>query len=161
MQSRPRPDGSRRVSATRVIHAPPATIFGVLTDITLHPVIDGSGTVRRPISSTPTLVSGSRFSMGMRLGIPYRIANEVVEFEQDRLIAWRHLGHHRWRWELEPLDHDDHPEGSTRVTETFDWSTSRAPRLIELAGSPARNLTAIERTLELLDAFVTHREHAF
>lgn len=156
----PRQDGSRRVSASRVINVSAATIFKVLTDVTLHSVIDGSGTVQRPISSTPELVMGSKFSMGMRHGVPYRISNEVVEFEQDRLIAWRHLGHHRWRWELEPLDDDAYPEGSTRVTETFDWSTSRAPRLMELVGFPARNLVAIERTLELLDAFVTHRAHA-
>ena len=157
----PRSQGSRRVSASRVIGAPAPTIFKVLCDVSLHHVIDGSGTVRQPGPETPPLALGSKFSMSMKWGLPYRIANEVVEFEQDRLIAWRHIAQHRWRWELEPIDADEHPEGSTRVTETFDWSTSRAPRLIELAGFPARNLAAIERTLELLDAFVTHREHAF
>ena len=93
--------------------------------------------------------------MYMRLGLPYRIANEVVEFEPDRRIAWRHIGAHRWRYELTEV------EGGTEVTETFDWSTSHVPRVIELVGYPARNLAAIERTLELLDAFVTHRQHAF
>ncbi len=146
---------SRSVSASRVIDASPATIFGVLTDVTLHAVIDGSGRVRRPAATTPALELGSRFHMYMRLGIPYRIANEVVEFEQDRLIAWRHIGGHRWRYELDEVD------GGTEVTETFDWSTSHIPRVIERVGYPARNLAAIERTLELLDAFVTHREHAF
>ena len=146
---------SRSVSASRVIDASASTIFGVLTDVTLHPVIDGSGRVRRPAATTPSLELGSRFHMYMRLGVPYRIANEVVEYEQDRLIAWRHIGGHRWRYELAEV------EGGTEVTETFDWSTSRIPRVIELVGYPARNLAAIERTLELLDAFVTHREHAF
>ena len=146
---------SRSVSASRVIDAPATTVFGVLTDVTLHPVIDGSGCVRRPAATTPALEPGSRFHMYMRLGIPYRIANEVVEFEQDRRLAWRHIGGHRWRYELTEVD------GGTEVTETFDWSTSRIPRILEWVDYPARNLAAIERTLELLDAFVTHREHAF
>ena len=43
------------------------------------------------------------------------------EFEENRRIAWAHVGGHRWRYELEEVD------GGTRVTESFDWSTSRAP----------------------------------
>ena len=54
----------------------------------------------------------------------------MVEYERDRLIAWAHLGKHRWRYEL-----DDVPDG-TRITETFDWSFSVFPRLIEVAGYP-------------------------
>ena len=42
--------------------------------------------------------------MDMKKGAPYKIKNKVVEFEPDRLIAWRHVGLHRWRYELEP-DH--------------------------------------------------------
>jgi hypothetical protein len=85
--------------------------------------------------------------MDMKLGpLPYRISNTVVEFEADRRIAWAHVGGHRWRYELEPV------EGGTRVIETFDWSTAKAPRVIELMKYPAKNLTAIERTLERLVA---------
>ena len=40
--------------------------------------------------------------MDMKMGAPYKIKNKVVEFEQDRLIAWRHIGLHRWRYELTP-----------------------------------------------------------
>ena len=85
---------AKRTSVTRHLAASPAEVFSVLSDASLHPVIDGSGTVIDVRGSGDhRLVLGSRFGMKMRLGIPYRISNEVVEFEQDRLIAWRHPGH--------------------------------------------------------------------
>lgn len=139
---------------SRTIAATPAAIFAVLSDPSLHAVIDGSGTVQGAHSDERQLRLGSKFSMGMRMGVPYRISNEVVEFEQDRLIAWRHLGGHRWRYELRPVD------GGTEVTETFDWSTSRAPKGIELAGYPRRHIPNMERTLERLEAFLSHRSNA-
>lgn len=145
---------SRQVSVSRTIAATPAAIFAVLSDPSLHAVIDGSGTVQGAHSNERQLRLGSKFSMGMRMGVPYRISNEVVEFEQDRLIAWRHLGGHRWRYELRPVD------GGTEVTETFDWSTSRAPKGIELAGYPRRHVPNMERTLERLEAFLSHRSNA-
>lgn len=144
----------KRTWAAREIAATPKEIFAVLRDPSLHPVIDGSGTVKGVKGPQQQLSLGSRFRMRMRLGIPYVIAIEVVEFEEDRLIAWRHLGRHRWRYELEPTD------AGTLVTETFDWSTALSPRVIELAGFPTRHEGAIERTLERLDAFMTHRSHA-
>ncbi len=78
---------------------------------------------------TTRLEMGSRFGMSMKMGpLPYRMSNRVVEFEQDRLIAWAHFGKHRWRYELSPV------EGGCEVTETFDWSTARSPKFIESAG---------------------------
>ena len=141
--------GSRQVSVARVRAADPATIFAVLVDPAQHAVIDGSGTVQRAKGDDETLRMGSRFSMGMRIGMPYVIKNEVVEFEQDRLIAWQHLGRHRWRYRLEPT------EGGTRVIETFDWSTARFPLGIELLGYPSKHPAGMERTLERLDRLVT------
>ena len=83
--------------------------------------------------------------MSMKMGpLPYRMSNRVVEFEQDRLIAWAHFGKHRWRYELKPV------EGGCEVTETFDWSTAKFPPLIERVGFPKKNLVAIERTLDRL-----------
>ena len=70
----------------------------------------------------------------------------MVEVEDGRLIAWRHFYGHRWRWRLRDLG-----DGRTEVTETFDWSTSRFPRGIELGGFPARNRKGIEATLDRLE----------
>lgn len=145
---------ARRTSVTRVIPAAPDQVFAVVSDASLHPVIDGSSMVRGSTGKAEPLRLGSRFSMDMRLGLlPYRITNEVVEFEQDRLIAWCHPGRHRWRYELTPVEG---PDGSpaTEVTETFDWSTSLAPKVIELVGYPKRHEGNIERTLERLATYV-------
>jgi hypothetical protein len=141
----------RQVSTSRVIAADRQAIFDVLADPSLHPVIDGSGTVRDTQDGGPQrLAEGARFGMDMRLGVSYRILNTVVEFEEGRLIAWRHFHGHRWRYELE-----DVPEGGTRVTETFDWSGARSRLALEVAGIPARNLKGMRRTLENLERHVT------
>jgi hypothetical protein len=73
----------------------------------------------------------------------------VVEFEENRLIAWRHFAGHRWRWELEPVD-----ENTTRVTETFDYSTAAIGALYPLLGFPERNRKGIEETLRRLQEVV-------
>ncbi len=139
----------RTVSVERVIHASPQAIFDVLADPAMHPRLDGSGTVQNPESADPArLALGSRFGMHMRIFVPYRITSQVVEFEEGRLIAWRHFGGHVWRWELEPAD------GGTRVRETFDWRPSRAPWFLELVGYPGRNRRGIEATLPRLAALV-------
>ena len=140
----------RVVSAQREIAAPAAAIFDLLADPASHHRFDGSGTVVAGDGSNPErLTLGARFGMRMRLGIPYRITNEVVEFEQDRRIAWRHLGHHIWRYELEPR-----PDGGTLVTESFDWASARFPPFYEWAGYPARHRVNMARTLERLAAIV-------
>ena len=138
---------TRAVSSSRIIKASPERIFAVLTDPAQHAVIDGSGMVQKVRGGAKVLTIGSRFGMDMKLGfLPYRINNTVVEFEQDRLIAWAHFGGHRWRYELEAV------AGGTKVTETFDWSTAKSPKMIELMGYPKKNAKAIEGTLERLAA---------
>ena len=137
----------RTVSRTRVISAEPAAIFDLLADPSKHSSIDGSGTVKGARPSGPERLSmGATFGMDMKLGAPYRIVNTVVEFDENTSIAWRHIGGHRWRYDLEAV------AGGTSVTETFDWSTSKAPLLLELGGAPKRNTKAIEKTLDNLAA---------
>ena len=137
----------RSVSRTRIVSAPPGVIFDLLADPSKHALIDGSGTVKGSRTDAPSrLALGATFGMDMKWGVPYPIENTVVEFEEDHLIAWRHLGGHRWRYELEPVD------GRTKVTETFDWSTSKSPRGLELFRVPQRNATSIEKTLDRLSA---------
>jgi uncharacterized protein YndB with AHSA1/START domain len=140
----------RRVSASKVVAAPPEVVFELLADPASHALIDGSGTVKGTRAPSGTRLSlGARFGMSMRVGVPYAISNEVVEFEEGRLIAWRHFGGHRWRWELEPV------EGGTRVTETFDWSTAKSPVALEVMRMPARNARSIRATLDRLEAHLS------
>ncbi len=130
-------------SASTTINAPASTIFAILTDPAQHSRIDGSGTVRGSVSGDTDLKLGSQFRMDMKMGAPYKIKNKVVEFEQDALIAWRHKGVHRWRYELAPTG-----DGATVVTET--WDVSRYPAFIGgLLSKRLRSGTqkAIEKTL--------------
>ncbi len=137
----------RSVSRTRIVSAPPRVIFDLLADPSKHALIDGSGTVKGSRTGAPLrLALGATFGMDMKFGVPYPIENTVVEFEGDHVIAWRHFGGHRWRYELEPVD------GGTKVTETFDWSTSKSPAALELLRVPQRNTTSIEKTLDRLAA---------
>jgi uncharacterized protein YndB with AHSA1/START domain len=142
----------RSISVSRVIDAPASTIFAMLSTPSGQARIDGSGTVKAASADGDTpLELGSRFGMRMRMGVPYRVTNLVVEFEQDRRIAWRHFGRHVWRYELEPVE-----DGTgTRVTETFDWSHAVFPKGIELMGYPTRHPAAMAATLERLDELVT------
>ncbi|MGO1383996.1 MAG: SRPBCC family protein [Arachnia sp.] len=112
-------------SASTIINASPSTIFAILTDPRQHERIDGSGTVKGSVSGDTDLKLGSEFRMDMKMGAPYRINNRVVEFEPDRRIAWRHMGLHRWRYVLKPVENNQ-----TRVSET--WDVSAYPRPIAM-----------------------------
>jgi uncharacterized protein YndB with AHSA1/START domain len=104
-------------TASTVINAPAATIFAILTDPAQHQVIDGSGNVKGSPTGAQRLELGSEFGMSMKQGASYKTANKVVEFEPDKLIAWRHNAPHRWRYELTP-----DAGGATKVVETWDTS---------------------------------------
>jgi hypothetical protein len=108
-------------SAQIVVQAEPSVIFSILANPQRHKDIDGSSTITANISGPKELVLGSKFGMKMHLGIDYRIRNTVVEYKKDELIAWRHLGRWRWRYELVDLGN-----GSTRVIESFDGSYAPA-----------------------------------
>ncbi|MDP7068513.1 MAG: dimethyladenosine transferase [Acidimicrobiales bacterium] len=138
----------RVVSCERLISAEASVIFDVLADPSQHAAIDGSNTVQGHIGKQGRLSLGSTFAMRMRFGVPYRIKSRVFEFEENRLIAWGHFGGHRWRYELRPID------DRTLVEESFDWSTSRVPLLIELVGYPRRHKQNMERTLFRLAGLV-------
>lgn len=140
---------AREVSVSRVIAATPEAIFAVIADPSRHPEMDGSGTVKASNDAEPQrLEMGSTFGMSMKMGVPYRIKSKVVEFDENRLIAWQHFGKHRWRYELAPV------EGGTEVTETFDWSTARSPWFIEKMGYPTKHVPSMEKTLERLEGLV-------
>ena len=138
------PSTPRVVSESIDIDAPPEVVFEILADPRQQPRIDGSGSVKGLLKGPERLTKGATFGMDMKLfGLPYKIRNTVVEFEEGRRVAWRHFGGHRWRYVLEPV------EGGTRVTESFDYSMYALPQrlVIELAGFPARNRAGIAGTL--------------
>ena len=136
-------------SASTTIAAPAPVVFAILSDPRQHSRIDGSGTVGDTVSGPDRLELGSQFGMQMKMGAPYKIKNKVVEFEQDRLIAWRHIGVHRWRYELTPT-----ADGGTEVTETWDLSAYNALGKRVLHGLfGKKTATALQRTLvKLKDA---------
>ena len=113
----------------------PGEVFDFLRRPKNHALISGDESVRGNVSGPELLEPGSQFGMSMKVGVPYRISSKVVEFEQDRVIAWRHFGGHRWRWELEPVG-----ARQTRVTETFDQSTAKVPFVLRAVGYPKRHL---------------------
>jgi Polyketide cyclase / dehydrase and lipid transport len=145
---------TRIVRRTIQVAAEPQAIFDLLANPASHALLDGSGTVRKSVEDRPDrLRLGSRFSMSMMFGVPYRISNEVVEFDEPTSIAWRHVGGHVWRYRLHRVEPGSGIAApSAEVTEEFDWSPSRAPWALELLRVPARNARSIEATLDRLVA---------
>jgi uncharacterized protein YndB with AHSA1/START domain len=134
----------RTVTASTVVAAPPAEVFALIANPHRHHEFDGSGTVRGATSGPQRLALGDRFGMDMKIKLPYRITNRVVEFEADRLIGWCHPAKAIWRYELEPVD------GGTRITETFDYTGSPVAWGIELMGMQKANAKSIRDTLRRL-----------
>jgi uncharacterized protein YndB with AHSA1/START domain len=137
------------ISVSRVIPASAEAIFDLLADPAMHPILDGSGTVKGSRGGNPQRLSlGARFGMDMRLGGPYRVTNEVTEFEEGRRIAWRHMARYTWRYELEPRD------GGTKVTESFDTTTGLVPAfVIRMVGFFRRNEESMRKTLENIERY--------
>jgi hypothetical protein len=136
-------------SASIVIDAPASVIFDLLAHPDRHGDFDGSGSVKgvEPSAqqSSTRLALHDRFTMSMKVMVPYRIQNEVVEFEEGRRIAWQHMGKHRWRYELESVD-----ANTTIVTETFDARTARIPAVLKVMNAYNNNLKSIIATLPRL-----------
>lgn len=95
-------------------------IFDFIAVPANHSLMDGSKMVKGALTGPDRLHLGAKFGMKMKQGVPYVIKNEVVEFEEGRSIAWRHLLHNVWRYELQPLDTD-----RTLVIESWDGRSAR------------------------------------
>jgi len=150
------------VSVERVIPSPPEPIFDLLADPTRHREMDGSGTVRDAKGSDGRVALGDTFGMSMKMGLPYSMVNEVIEFEENRRIAWQTrgpgpvgklVGGRIWRYELEPVD------GGTLVRESWDISQEKAatrPFVAKMAGKTRQNM---EATLERIERVVASETH--
>lgn len=144
------------VAVERLVPAPAGAIFDLLADPSRHPEIDGSGSVRRATEPSRRLELGDRFGMSMKIGIPYGMVSTVVEFEEDRRIAWQSrptfwlaaklVGGRTWRYELEPQ------EGGTLVRETWDISTERHPAGVRFMRDQTRR--AMAATLQRIEQVV-------
>jgi hypothetical protein len=155
------------VRVSRRIEAPAAAIFRVLADPERHVQFDGSGMVRRAVTTTPISGVGDVFIVRMyfpELG-HYEMNNHVVEYEPDRRIGWEPeagRGHpaataeqdgrrwgHRWSYELVPDGAD-----ATIVTEIYDCSRAPAGARADMNDGEVW-AAGMARTLELLSAACT------
>jgi uncharacterized protein YndB with AHSA1/START domain len=146
-----------RVSVERVINSEPGEIFALIADAGKHPSFDGSGTVRHATQDSIPLTMGSKFGMAMRWGLPYRTTNTVIEFEQDRLIAWQTtmlgglVGGRIWRYDLSPTD------GGTLVRETWDISQDKQRAWLKTSGMAKQAAQGMRKTLERIAELVEKR----
>jgi uncharacterized protein YndB with AHSA1/START domain len=139
---------TRSISVSRLIHATPTVIFDLLADPHQHARLDGSTSVASVRKSPARLALGSTFSMHMKMGLGYVTRNRVVEFQENRRIAWHHFAMFIWRYDLEEVD------GGTLVTESFDYDRPWAFVIIAM-GFPERNRAAMQATLERIETIVT------
>jgi uncharacterized protein YndB with AHSA1/START domain len=142
----------RVVSASREIAASAHRIFELIADPSRQPQWDGNDNLAQAEPGQRVRGVGDVFIMTLTLGSIRE--NHIVEFEEDRRIAWRpsESGRrppgHLWRWELESLD-----ETRTRVTHTYDWSQltdkNRLPRARRT--TPDRLRASIDRLAEIAE----------
>ncbi|MGI8677693.1 MAG: SRPBCC family protein [Jatrophihabitans sp.] len=139
-------------SESRTIPADAQTLFDIVADPAMHPVIDGSGSVQAVRGAATRLANGSSFGMDMKIGAPYKITNTVVEFEEGRVIAWRHFNGHVWRYLFEPAG-----DGSTtKVTEQWDLRPVWNRALLKLTFG-GRTKKALSATLTRLGEVAAER----
>lgn len=147
------------ISVRRLIPSPPEPIFDLLADPAGHATIDGGDTVRSARSGGRRLGPGDRFGMDMKMGVAYSTSNTVVEFEDNRLIAWQTtasgplgaaVGGRIWRYELKPVDQ------GTLVTESWDLSQEKrvSKPFVKLAMTSVTKKN-MEATLERIEELVT------
>jgi uncharacterized protein YndB with AHSA1/START domain len=148
------------LTVERMIRASPEVIFDVLADPSKHSLIDGSGMLQgAKEEGSQRLALGTTFGMSMKMGIHYSTVSTVVEFAENRLIAWqtgpkgkleRFVAGRIWRYELEPRD------TGTLVRESWDITTDHQRSLLKLgdiwSGKTRRDM---ELTLARLDSLVT------
>jgi uncharacterized protein YndB with AHSA1/START domain len=149
------------VSVERVIPASPEAIFAIISDPNRHREIDGSGTVRDAKRVPEKLRLGSTFGMNMKMGVPYAMKSTVIDYEENRRLAWQTTapvgfvdwlaGGRVWRYELELVD------GGTKVTESWDISQEAVftrPIVRRAAKETSRNMA---KTLERIEAVLTNQ----
>ncbi len=145
------PENSRDIATVeRFIAAPADRIFDILADPSRHQEIDGSGTVKGSPEGSQRLALGSKFGMSMKMGIGYSMVSTVVEFEENRRIAWQPrptfslakflAGGRIWRYVLIPQD------DGTLVRESWDITQEAHPWAVRNMRS--KTIDSMTKTLE-------------
>ncbi len=142
-------DFPNTAAARIVINAPASKIFEVLANPRAHSSFDGSGTIEKSISGPSRLHLGAKFSIAMKIKVPYRITNTVVAFEENKKITWCHLMKWTWSYELKDLGNS-----TTQVTEIFDGHSLPAFSAwwLKKTGAVARNPKFMAKSLVQLKA---------
>jgi uncharacterized protein YndB with AHSA1/START domain len=141
------------VEASRVIAADAELIFAYIADPARQPLWDGNDNLAAAPAGQTIRRAGDVFTMTLTRGAVRH--NHVVEFVEDRVIAWRpsepdrEPPGHLWRWELQPLG-----PGRTRVTHTYDWTELTDPSRLERARwtTTERLHASLARLAELVEA---------
>jgi len=151
------------LTVERMIRATPEVIFDVLADPAKHSLFDGSGMLQGATGvGSQRLALGTTFGMSMKLGVRYSTVSTVVEFEENRLIAWQtgpkgklepYVAGRIWRYVLEPRD------DRTMVRESWDITTDHQRSLLKLGGIYwNKTRRDMELSLARLDTLVTSPE---
>ena len=149
---------SQQITVSRVIDAPAADLFEVLSNPERHAEIDGSGFVRSDDRTDRITASGQVFTMNMEgphMGGEYQTDNHVTGFDENHLLAWRTAPAGteppgwQWVWELTPQGSD-----ATSVQLTYDWSAVTDEQLLEKVGFPLVSQEQLEASLGNLAAAV-------
>ena len=147
------------VTVERMIPAPADAIFELIAHPDRHQEIDGSGTVRdaKGKGKGEKVSLGSKFGMSMKMGIGYSMESTVIEYEEDRRLAWQSrgagllgkvVGGRIWRYELEPVD------GGTLVKESWDISEESPITKLGVKGLASKTEANMAATLERIESIV-------
>jgi len=119
---------TERFEVSRVVAAPPAEVFALLTDPQGHVQIDSSGMLmsadgdRVRAAGDTFVVHMDREALADRPMGRYDVTVTITRLEPDALVEWTVLGtirppmRHLYGYRLEPV------AGGTRVTSYYDWS---------------------------------------
>jgi uncharacterized protein YndB with AHSA1/START domain len=154
------PEARDTESVERVIAAPPEAIFAILADPSRHHELDGSGSVQQAKGEAHRVKLGDTFGMGMKRVVSYSTTNTVVEFEDNRRIAWQTrspglmgkvFGGPIWRYELEPV------ADGTRVCESWDISETGIDKALLRTGFARKDVrSSMHKTLENIEKLVAN-----
>lgn len=146
--------GPQVVQASRDVAAPAETIYELIADPARQPEWDGNENLAEAPAGQRVRGVGDVFTMTLTNGKVRE--NHVVDLEEGRVLAWKPASPgeppagHLWRWTLEPR-----PDGTTRVTHTYDWSGLTDPARLDRARSTTADMlqASVDRLADRAESF--------